>query len=139
MITKWNNSLFTGIKELDDENKEFFKCINNLIDACNKGKGKSEIHATLNYLYYFVNFHLEIEEKYMRKYGYLKTFQHTAMHDIFRRSFNDLQREFEYEGVKTKPILHLINMLVNWLITHVNRDDRDLAEFFRVKNGISME
>lgn len=139
MHTEWKDTLLTGITEIDSENKEFFEKFNQLLKACEKGEGKDEVVNVLKYLDYYVNFHLDIEEKHIRRYGYLKSIQHCAMHDIFRSNFNSLKKEFKYEGIKMFPILKLNHMLINWLVNHVNRDDVELAEFFREKNGIKLK
>lgn len=43
MAIEWTDELATGVNKIDNQHKELFKRINNLLDACNQGKGKDEV------------------------------------------------------------------------------------------------
>ena|ERR1035437_3985447 len=140
MFTDWSEDLATQIKEIDNCNKELFRRIDSLIKASKYGKVREELPQMMKFLNKYATEHLKNEEKYMMEYGYLKNIHHGIMHSFFIKSFHRLNNEYEKEGPKNITfILELINLLTNWLISHVNRDDKEMADFIRnkVKNAPS--
>ena len=47
---EWTADLATGVDEIDNQHKELFQRINNLLEACNHGKGKEEVKKVISFL-----------------------------------------------------------------------------------------
>jgi hemerythrin len=43
MAIEWTDDLAVGIVEIDNQHKELFHQINQLLEACNQGKGKETV------------------------------------------------------------------------------------------------
>lgn len=132
MITNWSDELLTGIKEIDSYNMEFFRKLNLLLEASKKGKGRDEIVNMLDFMNDYVNVYLDIEEKYMNKYAYIQHLQHSAIHTIFKKSFNALKKQFQEEGLRSSHTLQFIHMLINWLISHITKLDKEFFNHIRL-------
>ena len=66
MAIEWSDNLSTGVAEIDNQHKELFRRINDLFDACNQGKGKSEVAGVMEFLESYVVEHFGKEENYMK-------------------------------------------------------------------------
>ena len=61
MIYKWSDDLLTGNTQIDTEHKELIKAINDLLEACSKGKGRAEIEKTVKFLSSYTKTHFTNE------------------------------------------------------------------------------
>lgn len=64
----YDDSLSTGVRSIDDQHKELFDKINNLLAACREGKGKEEVAKVMKFLSDYVIDHFGTEEGYMVTY-----------------------------------------------------------------------
>jgi len=140
MSIEWNDSLITGIRELDRYNKDFYLRLNSLIDAANRGKGQTELPNMMDFLEMYVNKYLPLQEEYMKNYGYIKHMQHCSVHNLFRQSFKVLNIEFKRGSTSSLLVLKINKLLINWLISHINTEDVEFTTFIRsvmsVKNNL---
>lgn len=133
MTLIWEERLATGIKEIDVQHKELFESINNLICTCNEGKGKETVGDVIDFVGDYVSNHLQSEEKYMNDFHYLDYENHKAEHDHFKEEFNSVKDQFNEEGASSFLALQVNQKIVNWLILHVSRTDKKLANFLKDK------
>lgn len=131
MVLTWKEHLLTGIEEIDNQHKELFKNVGNLLLACNKGKGKDEINSIINYLESYVTEHFKTEEKYMNEYNYSEYLNHKSEHEEFIQSFMLLKDQFTKEGASSFFALQINQKIVNWLIIHVQETDKKMANFLQ--------
>ena len=62
MAIEWTEDLATGVNKIDNQHKELFKRINNLLEACNQGRGKNEVEKVIKFLDDYVIIHFSEEE-----------------------------------------------------------------------------
>lgn len=134
MAIQWTNDLTVGYGKIDEQHKELFKKVNNLLEACNQGKGKEEVGNIINFLGDYVVEHFGTEEDIMRKNNYPQYPEQKQQHECFIKSFNDLKSEFESKGGSVLTVLHANKMIVDWLTNHIGRSDKALGTFL---NSIS--
>ncbi len=135
-MLEWTQDLSVNIEKIDNQHKELFKRTNNLLKACQKGKGKEEVLNTLNFLDYYINFHFRDEERFMRFINYPKIEEHKEMHREFEKTFENLKEEFQ-EGKEFLVLTVKLNShLVKWLINHISGEDKEIGKFFKERNGI---
>ena len=87
MSIEWSLDLATGVDEIDKQHKELFQRINNLLEACNHGKGKEEVKKVIWFLEDYVITHFSEEERYMGKYDYPEYSGHKRQHLEFMENF----------------------------------------------------
>ncbi|MEW6107830.1 MAG: bacteriohemerythrin [Nitrospirota bacterium] len=133
MTIEWTDDLATGVDDIDNQHRELFNKINNLLQACRQGKGKDEVKKVIQFLDDYVITHFSAEEKYMDKYDYPGYPGHRAQHQEFMENFSHLKRQFEEEGVGIYLVLNTNRMVVDWLINHIRKLDRSLGAFLKSK------
>lgn len=133
MAIEWKDDLAVGISEIDEQHKELFDKIGSLFDACNAGKGKEQIDATIKYLQDYVVLHFGSEEKLQKKYNYPEYIKHKEMHDQFIKDFLVLKESIDKDGINGLMIIKLNKLLVDWLINHIRKTDKAFGVFLREK------
>lgn len=137
MSVTWTDDLATGVSKIDDQHKELFKRINNLLIACNKGKGRREIEGVVKFLDEYVDTHFSDEERIMIRYEYPSYPAHKAQHLEFVEKLSELKKRLDQEGAGLVIVIATNQMLVDWLRTHIRRLDKELGSFLKEK-GLSV-
>ena len=131
MAIEWRDNLATGNVDIDLQHKELFRRFNDLLEACNKGKGNHEVGNLLDFLSDYVKSHFAAEEDLQKKHGFAGYQDHKKKHDEFIRDLQDIKTEFHREGAGISVVIRTNKMIVNWLIKHISGTDKELATFLR--------
>lgn len=129
MIINWRDSLATGHELIDEQHKELFKRFNNLLAACNEGRGSEEVLKILLFLGDYVREHFAAEEKLQLKYDYPGYPAHKELHTGFTKTLRELERQAKEGGATVSLVIQTNQTLVNWLITHISGVDKELADY----------
>lgn len=127
MAIEWNTSLSVGVEELDNQHKELFRRINELIAACHKGEGPEVVGEVLKFLDSYVRLHFGTEEDYMRKYDFPGMGEHCRQHQEFMDNLTEVRRRFSQEGPGVHIVVITNRILAGWLNTHIRRSDKVLG------------
>lgn len=131
MALLWKDDLITGIDEIDEQHKELFVRIGQLLDACNQGKGKAEVVKTLDFLAEYIEIHFKAEEVIQRNASYPEYEAHKALHDAWVKEVAELRSRLENEGSSVGLVLQVNRTVVDWLTQHIRKADKKLAEYLR--------
>jgi hemerythrin len=131
MQIEWRNDLLTGVDEIDLQHRELFARFNDLLTACNQGKGRAEIDRLLGFLRTYVATHFAAEEELQVASGFPDYAVHKAAHGTFTADLDRLLGQLHSEGPSLPLVIQTNQMLVAWLIRHICRMDKALAEFLR--------
>jgi hemerythrin len=131
MGIQWRDSLSIGIEEIDNQHKELLQRFNDLLAACESGKGREELVSLIGFLDEYVRNHFRDEEAIQRVRGYPAYESHKAEHDFFIVQLKALKEEIGKEGVATHHVLEANNLLLNWLLKHISKIDTELGKFLR--------
>jgi len=135
---KWTEDLSTGIEKIDEQHKELFEKINDLVAAVRQSVCKYKISDVIKFLEDYVVFHFGEEESYMRQFNYPGYTAHKAQHEKFIVNFNELKKELpKLEGGK-KPGSYDLSVetnqvVVDWILDHIAKVDKRLGEFLKGK------
>jgi len=127
----WNDSLSTGIITIDNQHKELFKRINELLDS--SGKTKETINEVARFLQSYIINHFATEEHYMNRTKYPDYPAHKSAHDRYREEFNQLKEKIEKEGVGLSVSVQMNHLLIDWWLNHINKVDKKMADFIKDK------
>ncbi len=133
MAIVWTPELATSVEEIDNQHKELFQRINNLLDACNQGRGKAEVQHVITFLEDYVISHFSEEERYMEKHSYPDIGIHKAQHKEFMENFARLKRQFETDGPGVHVVISTNQTVVDWLRTHILKLDKALGAFLKTR------
>ena len=133
MAIQWTEDLAVGVREIDEQHKELFRMINQMLEACNQGKGKSVLTELLGFLENYVVDHFGTEEKLMQQYDYPDYLSHKDHHGQFIKSFKELKDEMEKTGPGTHIVIMTNRVVVGWLNSHIRNVDKLLGAFLKDK------
>lgn len=133
MAIEWTNDLEVGIEEIDNQHKELFRKINELLDACNQAKGREVVGKIIDFLGSYVVEHFQCEEKYMMKYNYPELKSHQTHHAQFIQNFGELKAKFETDGPGAHIVILTNRVVVGWLNSHIRNVDRQMGAFLKTK------
>ncbi len=133
MPVEWTDDLATGVGEIDKQHKELFRRIDNLLNACTRGKGRDEVMKVILFLDDYVTTHFSAEEKFMKKYDYSGYENHKAQHLEFMQNFSELKAQFDKEGTGVHLVVNTNYMVVEWLQNHIRKLDKALGAFLKTK------
>lgn len=133
MSHRLTKDLLTNVAEIDKDHAEIINRVNKLFEACHQGKAKDEIVKLMEFMEDHVKTHLQLEEEYMKKYNYKDYTSHAASHAQFTHLYRSLKQEYLDHGSTSYLVVKANDILKNWLLTHVNKEDKALAAFLLAK------
>jgi len=134
MNLNWDNTLSTGISSIDNQHKELFNCINQLLMSMKEGKGKTEVIKTLDFLEDYVIKHFDEEEEIQKKNNYPKYSMQHKQHEEFKMELKELRKVFETTGVSAIFVINVQQKMSNWWRSHIKDLDKDLGSFLIENN-----
>lgn len=135
---QWTSDLSVGIEKIDEQHRELFDKINDLVAAVKRSVCKYKIGDVIKFLEDYVVFHFGEEEKYMVQFNYPNYQAHKTQHEKFIENFNELKKELpKLEGGK-KPGSYDLSVetnavVVDWILDHIAKVDKLLGEFLKGK------
>lgn len=133
MAYSWDKSLETGNITIDEQHRSIINSINNLLDACSQGKGRSEVENTLKFLQDYVVKHFNDEEKLQIKSNYPDYKAHKEKHEAFKKTVNDVVQEYNKSGASIQLVAKVNSSVAGWLITHIKSEDKKVAAHIKNK------
>lgn len=131
MAYNWTNDLLTGNTQIDNEHKELIKAINDLLDACSKGKGRAEVEKTVKFLSSYTKTHFAHEEVLQMKSKYPDYVNHKKYHQHFISTVDDIQKKLLATGPSIALVGEINTKVANWIITHIKKEDVKVATHIR--------
>ncbi len=130
---KWSEDLATGIAEIDRQHQELFARLNRILEACAEQKGRQEVGSYIQFLEEYVIEHFQAEEKQMEAHAYPALAGHRAEHVQFTAQIHKIKEEFNEYGTAIHVLLMAIRASGDWLVSHIKKVDKAMAEFLRTK------
>lgn len=134
MAREWTPDLSVGVDALDNQHKELFKRINQLVEAMKMGKGKQVIGEILSFLKQYAAVHFADEEKMMAKIKFPEINQHKFAHQAFVKDFTALADKLGKDGASTTVIVETQQKLIDWLVNHIGKVDKKYGDFIKANN-----
>ena len=134
---KWDDSLASGVEEIDRQHKYFIKILNEINENINGGD-KNSLISVLHFMDYYAHWHFSSEEKYMKMYNYPDFEKHHEQHEKFYRYTQDTIKKAT-EKVDDDLIFSVNKYLVDWVINHIMGEDKKFAHFMRTRNLVMQE
>ncbi|HET9595343.1 MAG TPA: hemerythrin family protein [Anaeromyxobacteraceae bacterium] len=131
MAIAFDDTLITGLPELDRQHRELFVRLDALIEAIRRGSSRQEVGHTLAFLRQYVVTHFADEEVLMREVGFPGREEHTAEHAAFVRDLTALEAEHRRDGASPGLVVRVNVWLTSWLRTHIYDADRRIGSFVR--------
>jgi hemerythrin len=123
----WDESLVTGIIEIDQQHEKFVELLNDFYQAL---QNNDIIDRQLFYIDKFLlhsSLHFITEERLMLNSHYPDYDIHRELHDSFDYEVEQLRTVLQY---RDKSLNHFLN-IVDWLMLHIAHTDMTFAEYYR--------
>jgi hemerythrin len=131
MFIKWDDNLSTGITKIDDQHKEIFNRINNLMNAISDGDKRKTLRDLADFLSEYVDLHFKMEEDLMLRKNYPGFLSHKRLHDGFIAKLKQFQLRLNIEGTSSSLISFAESLLVSWWYEHINQEDKRFGVFLK--------
>ena len=131
MSIAWDQSLATGVEEIDNQHKELFARFDRLSSACGEGKGKDEVLKLLLFLRDYIRTHFAAEEKLQLASHFPGYAEHRQLHAKFNAEVDRLEASFREEGATLSLVFMTNKTLASWLMQHISKSDMELAAHLR--------
>lgn len=131
MGIEWRESLSIGVEEIDSQHKQLLSHFDQLLKACEAGKGIEELKRLLGFLDEYVIKHFNNEESIQRLRKYPGYEAHKKEHELFVARLKLLKEEINNEGVALHHVIETNNLLLKWLLHHISTVDVQLGLFLK--------
>ena len=125
---EWDPELACGVELVDNEHKELFKMVDDLLE---EGRTPESSEKALGFLSEYVVNHFAHEEALMEECNYPNTEEHKAEHERFVRALGELKRKYENSGGSNKVIIEINQTAIGWLFNHIKVVDQRFSTYYR--------
>lgn len=120
----WDDSLETGLAELDEDHRKLMELINRLADGVTNHRGMAFIMAVFDEFIEHAQRHFAMEERLMAHHDYPKAKHHAAHHAALLEELTD---SIEAITPDSAPSVALLDFLEAWLKHHILSLDKEMA------------
>jgi len=124
----WDKSLETGDPEIDEQHRELFRHIDQLMAATRDRRARGEVGRLLTFLGDYVVSHFAAEEQMMVEAGYPELEPHRGEHRRFVEEYARLFEDYRASGPGPVFVIKFGNRETSWLCEHICRTDRRLVD-----------
>ena len=131
MFIEWQNDLSVGVSEIDDDHKRLLEIVNKFHDAYVNGSAKSSMIETLTEIAEYATWHFDHEENIMRRLDFPDLKEHAAQHTNLLDQMGQILAD--YEIGKAELTDEILNFLRDWIVIHLQTQDRELGLWIQSK------
>jgi hemerythrin len=129
-MIKWSEHYEVGIAVIDGQHREMFDITNRLLEGLRDGRDARELVETLRELVRCTEHNVATEERLMQEHG-LAPAHHAEEHRRLLESIRRFDLRLDSSGLAEST-----RWLREWLLGHIDEDDRPFAELLRSR-GVS--
>lgn len=126
---EWEEKYSVGVEEIDNQHKQMFETINELLESIDNGTTEEHIGNVIDSLVKYKMIHFATEEKYFKEFNYEGAEEHIANHGEFSKKL-DLLKE-KYKTTSVEFAFELVDFLEDWLIYHLSNTDQMYVNCFK--------
>lgn len=126
MLIAWDDSYKIGHDIIDKQHKEFFKIASKVEEAYDGAVSKDEIKKLLTFLFKYMKFHFNEEEKLMLECNYPNLNKHKLEH---KKIIQDMSKLIKTAHTTNALKEDLYKITQEWAIVHIPTLDKDLHNY----------
>ena len=127
----WSDSLNTGNARVDSQHKRIFRLLSDVMRQCAEGDYSATLEETLNFLVDYTVKHFTDEEALQLACKYPGYERHRKLHEDFKTTVGGLVKAFGESGSSKELADGVNSVMAIWLITHIQKEDKKIAEHIR--------
>jgi hemerythrin len=132
-LIEWTQDLAVGYEKIDDQHKQLFRAADDLAEAMWQGKGVEEVKKTVDFLLEYTRTHFRDEEQLMAASNFPGYEAQKRAHDKFTEDIIELKRKLETAELTANDSAELLNIIGDWLRTHIRTLDLELGLYLTKK------
>ena len=125
---QWRREMSTGLAWQDEQHKQIFQRIDELLEAMSTNQGPTVVKDLLDFLEQYSRDHFKSEEDYMHSHACTTCGLHEKCHQDFIEQLTQLKALYERQGASTIVVMKLEVWLKDWLIKHIMNVDKLMAK-----------
>jgi hemerythrin len=124
----WDESMSTGLPQLDAHHREIFARYNELSEALEHGggAGRAATGEMLDFLQFYAAWHFEREEECMEHYGCPVAEANRQAHAHFIAVFGQIYEMWQESDTDLALVQKTYEELGDWFVNHIMRIDTQL-------------
>lgn len=126
VLVEWDETLKLGVKQMDEHHERLVEILNDCYRALMLNDHRHELHAIVEELESYTRYHFQTEESLMKDAGYRESGPHGEVHQRFMESICDFKGRLA--AGESFVAVDVLNFLKDWLVEHIMRTDRALAQ-----------
>ncbi len=119
----WDESLSTGIKNMDEQHKSIFQKAGEILDLDISTDLEVVNRAFIFLMNYSVN-HFSEEEQRMIELGYEDFIEHRAQHNYYIDELYRISKSVKNLGINEDDLDSLKLLVIDWLANHIHESDK---------------
>lgn len=130
MATLWKDEYKVGIDKIDEQHRQLFDKIGNLLEIAKSGNeeaNRRECMEIIDFLIGYTITHFDTEEKLQRERKYISYEQHHKIHEEFKNTVLAYKEQLNND-FSAKTLKGFIGTLLAWLVNHVCICDRKIVK-----------
>ena len=134
ILMEWTEDLAVGITKIDEQHRELFKRIHNLLLAIREHRCKAEIDETIRFLDDYARFHFSEEEMRMEEAGYKGLQEHKLQHAIYLENIAELKQQAALpreSGMSYELSVTATQIVVDWIVAHIMKTDKLFGAYLK--------
>jgi hemerythrin len=139
MFLKFDETLLTGIDNLDNQHKEMCNLINKLFYAMADLSNTKDILKCLDFLEKFLINHLNEEEAIQKQHKYPKFNKHHTQHEELKSELINLKNIFEMTAVSPLFVISVNKKMLKLCTKHILTGDKEFGKFLLEKYRPTMD
>jgi len=125
----WSDLLSVGISKMDDEHKELFSRINDLLKALLGQGGNHDLPSLVSRVNEYIQYHFRDEEKMLESYKYPGLNEQKKLHSIYENEFRIIEEKLRSGEFDAGLLIEIQDKIVNWLLEHIGRVDKKYGDY----------
>lgn len=139
----WKDTYKVGVERIDEQHKELFRRISEFLFSIRNERlwedKLPKVKETLEFMQGYVVIHFDDEEAYQKEINYPELMIHKEIHDQFKCKMSAFSEIFNNSDFDEAQVQKFASVLLTWLIKHVARDDKRIADFARTQQMVQFE
>lgn len=126
-MIEWQERYAVGIAVIDGQHREMLELVNRLLQGLRDGREREALVETLRELVRATEHNIATEERLMQEHG-LSPVHHADAHTRLLEAIRRFDLRLDPQGLAASA-----SWLREWLLGHIDEDDRPFAEQLRAR------
>lgn len=128
----WDDSISTGVAEIDIQHKQFLAVLHDFADQLEQGTGAGGVKKLLAFLKYYGEWHFDREEMCALRHLCPMSSTNSRAHEKYMETVDSLMAQCR-EGKPSEELANSVyQILTTWLVSHIMNVDKQVGNHVRL-------